>query len=112
MSDSVLLSIRHIWDIPLAKAPALLKVMVAAEVFYGLSSSLVKCSLLAMLRRLLANSSQKWLIRITYVCDILTIISGFSWIFVAVFQCRSVTLITLQVLGFVPCLGPSLMMYP
>ena len=88
ISDAAILTTRHVWDIPLTKAPALLKTLMAAELFYGLSSTLVKSSLLAMLRRFLANSSQKLLLRFILVFDVINLAAGITWIFAEIFQCR------------------------
>ena len=86
--------------------------MMAGEILYGVSSTLVKASLLAMIRRLLANSNQKLLIRFVLVCDVLNLAAGISWTFVAVFQCRLVINCYVSSAARILLLGSNLTMKP
>ena len=90
LSDARYYGTRHIWDIPTTSGEKVLKIFLAAQLLYGVATSLAKISLLWLYRRLLRNSTRTLLKRIITACEALITGLCITYFFTVLFQCRLV----------------------
>ncbi|RDW58088.1 hypothetical protein BP6252_13499 [Coleophoma cylindrospora] len=79
--------IRHVYDIPVENVTTGLKMVLATEVMFATACTLVKLSMLMLVRRMLSNASLFWR-RITLLAIVVVILQGSVFCLTVLFQCR------------------------
>ncbi|KAF7864530.1 hypothetical protein EAF04_006662 [Stromatinia cepivora] len=77
---------RHVWDLPFSQVKFGLQYVLITQVIFALGQTLTKCSMLALLYRIL--SSGKRFKIITIAATVIIAIQGTIFILVTIFQCR------------------------
>jgi len=85
---------RHIWDVNISELHIItlgLKLIIVLQVMFGIATTLIKCSMLALTYRILTSASSRlrpWII----VLIVVMALEGISFCCVVIFQCRYVSL--------------------
>lgn len=79
---------RHVWDIPPSHISFGLQTLMITEIIFTLAQTLTKCSMLALLYRLLSNGKRFKMI--TIAATVIISVQGCIFILVVIFQCRFV----------------------
>jgi len=85
---------RHIWDVDISNIHLVtqgLKLILVMQVMFGLATTLIKCSMLALTYRILTSASSRlrpWII----VAIVIIVLEGIAFCCVVTFQCRYVLL--------------------
>jgi hypothetical protein len=84
------------YDIPLDHITPGLKMVLTAQLMFAAACTLTKLSMLMLVRRMLCTASLVWR-RITLLAVMVVSIQGTVFCITVIFQCRSVTLLTVQI---------------
>ncbi|KAL3428367.1 integral membrane protein [Phlyctema vagabunda] len=87
LAHAKFLWIRHVYDIPVQNVTTGLKMVLATEILFAAACTLVKLSMLMLVRRMLANASVFWT-RIIKLAIAIVTIQGTVFCFTVMFQCR------------------------
>ncbi|CAD6440051.1 b628435a-f7c9-414c-9f17-943939478156 [Sclerotinia trifoliorum] len=80
---------RHVWDLPLSQVKFGLQYVLITQVIFTLGQTLTKCSMLALLYRIL-SSGRRFKI-MTIAATVIIAVQGTVFIIVVIFQCRPVS---------------------
>ncbi|KAM3071861.1 hypothetical protein ACMFMG_009716 [Clarireedia jacksonii] len=77
---------RHIWDVPFTRITSGLQFVMITQIIFCLAQTLTKCSMLALIYRILSNG--KRFKRATIAATVIITGQGLIFIIVVIFQCR------------------------
>ncbi|APA07748.1 hypothetical protein sscle_03g025180 [Sclerotinia sclerotiorum 1980 UF-70] len=80
---------RHVWDVPLSQVKFGLQYVLITQVIFTLGQTLTKCSMLALLYRILSKGKRFKII--TIAATVIIAVQGTIFIIVVIFQCRPVS---------------------
>ncbi|KAA8572399.1 hypothetical protein MFRU_003g03750 [Monilinia fructicola] len=80
---------RHIWDVPTSHVTFGLQFVLITQIVFTFSQTLTKCSMMALLYRILSNG--KLFKTITIAATAMIAVQGTLFIIVVIFQCRPVS---------------------
>ncbi|PQE16809.1 integral membrane protein [Rutstroemia sp. NJR-2017a BBW] len=86
LAETVLQWDRHIWDVPYNRITSGLQFVMITQIIFGLSQTLTKCSMLALIYRIMSNG--KRFKRAAIAATVLITGQGLIFIIVVIFQCR------------------------
>lgn len=78
---------RHVWDVPVDMLVLALKIVLTIEVLFTAAAMLIKLSMLAMVYRIVGNTSKRFR-RFTLVAMVLIAAQGITFCITVILQCR------------------------
>lgn len=80
---------RHVWDLPYSQVTFGLQFVMITQIIFTLGQTLTKCSMLALLYRILSDGKRFKII--TIAATVIITVQGTIFILVTIFQCRLVS---------------------
>ncbi|ESZ90857.1 hypothetical protein SBOR_8749 [Sclerotinia borealis F-4128] len=77
---------RHVWDLPTSQVTFGLQYVMITQIVFTLAQTLTKCSMLALIYRILSNGKRFKIF--TIAATVIIAVQGMIYILVVIFQCR------------------------